>query len=625
MLYITPEFAVNQVNQLFDISRTSPICCFAIDEAHCVSQWGHDFRNEYRQLASLRQINTEVPFLAMTATATPDVRQDIINNLRLRSPEVTITSFDRPNLFLEVRRKTNIINDIQHLPCVSATQSSNSRYMLNDNSQFKFDGPTIIYCNTRKVTEEVRDILIAHKFDCMYYHAGLSVKERNMCHEHFVRDTITCIVATVAFGMGIDKSNVRNVIHYGAPRNPESYYQEIGRAGRDGGDARCYVFWEPKDFNTHRFFLREISSPTVRAHQSKLLLEMESYLKYENCRRIRLLSHFDKSPMSSVFGTDKCCDNCKRGEGGGTSYTLFNANCNVKKADFGSSANILIKAVEDHNLKGAQGKIIKYIRGSKAKDVHESMRTKQRYGAGKDKPDLFWKDLFSALLHEAYIGEGSSMNAAGWSYSTLRVEIKGQRWLQKYQLKKEPLMLEETSNMKGVVDEALQPSTSSSSQSNATPSHLIELPHLPAYDQEWIKRFMIGPWKEDGENKTAQSDESVKTKQREMYIKLKEIRQDISSRTGMVATHIADNTLIQKYCIVRPTTIENMTLIDGCNKMKAENCKDMLIYIRNFSIEHNLATDVIKERVERTQKTPNTFPVSHPIYVRITLFTAIFF
>jgi len=183
LLYITPEFAVNSIHQLVDISRNSPICCFAVDEAHCVSQWGHDFRAEYRRLSDLRQIKQTIPFLAMTATAAPDVRDDICKNLRLRKPEITITSFDRPNLYMEVRRKTNIINDIKNLPCVIPIQTKNSRYMLNDSSRFKFDGSTIIYCNTKKVTEEVYQSLDSCNINCDYYHAGRTPKQRNECHE----------------------------------------------------------------------------------------------------------------------------------------------------------------------------------------------------------------------------------------------------------------------------------------------------------------------------------------------------------------------------------------------------------------------------------------------------------
>jgi len=421
------------------------------------------------------------------------------------------------------------------------------------------------------------------------------------------------MVATIAFGMGVDKSDVRNIIHYGAPRNPESYYQEIGRAGRDGSDSRCYVFWEPKDFNTHRFFLRDISRPEVRAYQSKLILEMESYLKYENCRRLRLLKHFDKSPMSSVHGTDKCCDNCKGGSSGPSTYQLYNSNCNVRKSDFAEYANIVIKAIEDHNLKGAKGKVIKYIRGSNAKScVAEAMRSMPRFGAGKSKPELFWKDLFDGMLHEGYIGEGSNMNAAGWTYSTMLVEIKGQMWVRKYQLNKEPLMLEETSNLKGLVDKALQPSEPAGpSSGNSAANHLIELPRSPMYDQDWLKRFMVGPWKEDGENKTAAYDEGVKRKQSEMYKRLQSIRQDISSRTNIVATNLADNSLLADLCKIRPTTVESMAKMNGFNMHKAESCKDMLTYIRNFSIENNLGTDLIDEPLEPAQKTPNTFSVSH--------------
>ena len=287
---MTPEYATKNISKLVEINKKSRICCIAIDEVHCVSQWGHDFRLAYRDLSKLRQIDPSIPFLAMTATATPQVINDITGNLKLKSPEQTVTGFDRPNLYLEVRRKTNMANDIKCLPCLVE---------LPNDEGFEFNGPTIIYCATRSLVEDVYEALGALKIYAMMYHAGLSNNERTMCHNGFLLDKISCMVATIAFGMGVDKPDVRNVIHYGAPKNPESYYQEIGRAGRDGAHSDCFVFWEAKDFQTIRYYNKDIADAAHRAHMSRLVLEMESYLKSSQCRRLRLLMHFDKELGSS--------------------------------------------------------------------------------------------------------------------------------------------------------------------------------------------------------------------------------------------------------------------------------------------------------------------------------------
>ena len=272
----------------------------------------------------------------MTATATPEVRVDIKKSLNMRNPDEIVTSFDRKNLFLAVRKKTNsIVDDIKKLPCCRPRQGI-----------YDFDGPTIIYCISRKTTEEVAAVLKQEKFQIGYYHAGLSIKHRTKIHEDFIYDRVNCIVATIAFGMGVDKPNVRNVVHYGTSKNPESYYQEIGRAGRDGQQAHCFTFWSPKDFNTHKFFIREMKNIAHRDKQTDLLNQMEMYLTTTSCRRKKLLSHFDSNAKSDLYGTEKCCDNCRDGKG--KTFNLYSDNQSVRKEDFAHYANIIFGAIEDN-------------------------------------------------------------------------------------------------------------------------------------------------------------------------------------------------------------------------------------------------------------------------------------
>ncbi|CAJ0939480.1 unnamed protein product [Ranitomeya imitator] len=217
---------------------------------------------------------SKVPVVALTATASPSVRDDILASLKLRNPQITCTSFDRPNLYLEVARKTsNISRDLQ--------QFLNKK----QGSGWEFEGAAIVYCPSRKTSEQVTAELLKLGILCDTYHAGMGIKARRDVHHRFMRDEIQCVVATVAFGMGINKPDIRKVIHYGAPKEMESYYQEIGRAGRDGLPSSCHVLWAPTDMKFNRHMLSEIHNEGFREYKLKMLAKMEKYLNSSSCRR----------------------------------------------------------------------------------------------------------------------------------------------------------------------------------------------------------------------------------------------------------------------------------------------------------------------------------------------------
>lgn len=497
LLFMTPEKACSMLVSFWTKLLKIGICLFAVDEAHCISEWGHDFRLVYKQLDKLRPVLSGVPFVGLTATATEKVRIDIINSLKMKDPYIAVGSFDRKNLFYGVKsfnRGSAFLDEL-----------------VREVSKCVVSGSTIIYCTTVKDVEQVHQSLQAAGIKAGIYHGQMGNKTREESHRLFIRDELNVMVATVAFGMGIDKPDIRHVIHYGCPKSLESYYQESGRCGRDGIASVCWLYYSRSDFAKADFYCGDMQGENQRKAVVDSLMAAQRYCLLTTCRRKFLLEHFGEK-----FPADTCgnCDNCLTER---------------KERDMSKEAYLLMACIQSCRGSWGLNMPIDVLRGSRAKKIVEAhFDTLPLHGLGKNYSSNWWKALAGQLMSRGYLMETMSD-----IYRIVSVSAKGAEYLKSAGPDQQPPLF---------------------------------LPLVDEMDEE-----ENGCRQGEGEGEglstlTSSKCEGLSEADVQLYKMLLDERMKLARAAGIAPYAVCGDDTVKKISLLRPSTKARLANIDGVNQ-----------------------------------------------------------
>ena len=389
LLYVAPESLAKAENVEF--LKLITVSFVAVDEAHCISEWGHDFRPEYRKIRSvINSIGEGIPVIALTATATPKVQSDIRKNLQMNDATLFKSSFNRPNLYYEVRPKRNVVKEIV-------------RFIKNNTGK-----SGIIYCLSRKKVEEIAEVLNINGIRALPYHAGLDAKTRAETQDKFLMEDVEVIVATIAFGMGIDKPDVRYVIHHDIPKSMEGYYQETGRAGRDGGEGYCLAFYSEKDIEKLTKFMKD-KPVSEREIGTQILKEVIDYSESAVCRRKQILHYFGEN--FDETGCNSMCDNCSSPQ-----QTQFDAEESLLQ---------VLRFIQEQGEKFDDHHIINVFMGQNNQPISSYKHDSHpMFGSGKEQGLLYWKSLIRQAVLNNFLAKDID------HYGLLMLTESGRRYIE---------------------------------------------------------------------------------------------------------------------------------------------------------------------------------------------------
>ncbi|KAF8783188.1 Werner syndrome ATP-dependent helicase like protein [Argiope bruennichi] len=556
------------------------------------------------QVMSLSVANIGACYLGSSQTQMGKVKEELLKGKYkvvymtpefAESAELLLKNLDskvgRPNLFLEVCMKSGSVeNDLL-------------RVMTKKNGKPGFSGSTIIYCPTRNATEDVYNKLLDMKVSCQIYHAGMTPEQRKKAHREFVHDKVEVVVATVAFGMGIDKPDVRRVIHYGAPKDIESYYQEIGRAGRDGLPSICQVFYSNADFVTSKFFLKDIKSEKFLAHRADMISKMQQYLNSTRCRRQMLLSHFQGEEVKITQQSEKCCDNCKKKIK--RSQMMKNNTSSQQsldgKKDFAKEAKLLFGTIEATGGAFGLAVPILILRGSANQRITEPMKKCPQYGKGKNISEAWWKAFGRLLTCEKYLQETrmKSFGKQNMFGATVNITSKAKIWLEKAKRSPEnscPLILEMNTELVNLEEAKAAVAEKKVIAIPASVKRILPIPSSKPETESQTNEILdenVSLDLEDMKPNEEPLDPREEQLMNDLYKKVMSLRNSIADTEGLAPYMVFSNKNLLDIAMHRPVSIDALSQIEGIPSARISKFGESIIkLVGSFCKEHGLKDNV---------------------------------